>query len=71
MQSLAMPGIGSAYAAACRDSDGSYLDGAKTYRLTLPPNPPAKGFWLLLRLYNAKPEALNFDWVPPAVNRAE
>ena len=32
---------------------------------------PDGPFYICLRLYNAKPEALNFDWVPPAVNRAQ
>ncbi len=32
---------------------------------------PDGPFYLCLRLYNAKPEALNFDWAPPAVTRAE
>ena len=32
---------------------------------------PAGRFYLCLRMYNAKPAALNFDWVPPAVTRAE
>jgi len=32
---------------------------------------PDGSFYICLRLYNAKPEALNFDWVPPAVKRAQ
>ena len=27
------------------DSSGAYLDGAKTYQLTLPPDVPANDFW--------------------------
>jgi hypothetical protein len=30
---------------------------------------PDGPFYICLRLYNARPEALNFDWVPPAVKR--
>ena len=40
-----MVGVGSQYAVACLDADGEYLDGSKTYSLTLPPDIPAKDFW--------------------------
>lgn len=36
---------GSKYPTTLRDADGDFLDGAKAYRLHLPPNPPAKLFW--------------------------
>ena len=39
------PGSGSAYVSAFRDSKGRYLDGGKTYKVTLPPAVPAKQFW--------------------------
>ncbi len=45
---LKLPGLGSQYALAASDSSGDYLDGSNTYRLTLPPNPPAKDFWSLV-----------------------
>jgi hypothetical protein len=32
---------------------------------------PEGRFYLCLRLYNAQPEAVNLDWVPPAVARVE
>lgn len=38
-------GAGSAYTYTAQDSRGRPLDGAKTYRLVLPANPPAKNFW--------------------------
>ncbi len=41
----AQVGAGSAYAYLVRDAQGAILDGSHTYRLTLPPNPPAKNFW--------------------------
>jgi len=41
----AKPGTGSAYAAAFRDSTGKYLDGGRTYKVTLPGPIPAKNFW--------------------------
>ncbi len=41
----AKPGTGSAYAFAVRDSTGTYLDGGKTYKVTLPAPIPAGQFW--------------------------
>lgn len=41
----AKPGTGSAYAFAVRDSEARYLDGGKTYRITLPAPVPAGQFW--------------------------
>jgi hypothetical protein len=38
-------GTGSAYAFTAHDADGDYLDGAKTYKVTLPAPIPAKDFW--------------------------
>lgn len=39
------PGKGSAYMWTYTDADGAWLDGAKTYRLTLPAPIPAANFW--------------------------
>ena len=39
------PGIGQAYLGAYKDSEGNWLDGSKSYKLHIPPNPPAKQFW--------------------------
>jgi hypothetical protein len=39
------PGVGSAYAYTARDSQGRYLDGSKTYKVTLPAPVPAARFW--------------------------
>lgn len=43
--SEAKPGTGSAYAGAFRDSTGNYLNGSRTYKVTLPGPIPAKNFW--------------------------
>ncbi|UFX43266.1 DUF1254 domain-containing protein [Bradyrhizobium sp. 41S5] len=42
---FAKPGTGSAYAFAGRDAKGEYLDGGKTYKVTLPAPIPAAQFW--------------------------
>ncbi|MGF6309997.1 hypothetical protein ABIB82_003378 [Bradyrhizobium sp. i1.8.4] len=41
----AKPGTGSAYAFTVRDATGTYLDGGKTYKITLPAPIPAGQFW--------------------------
>ncbi|KQY03695.1 hypothetical protein ASE23_12915 [Rhizobium sp. Root73] len=41
----AKPGTGSAYAFSTRDSTGTYLDGSKTYKITLPSPVPVGQFW--------------------------
>src|SRR5271169_4479153 len=40
--------IGSQYLGAFVDSKGEYLDGGKTYKITLPPNIPAAKFWSII-----------------------
>ena len=42
---LKMVGKGSQYAFNATDGDGAYLDGGRSYKLTIPGNVPAKDFW--------------------------
>jgi len=39
------PGVGQRYIASYKDRDGAWLTGGNTYKLHVPPNPPAKQFW--------------------------
>ncbi len=50
-------GAGSQYAIAVAGADGAYLDGAKTYRVTLPKGIPAKDFWSFV-LYDPQTRSL-------------
>lgn len=51
------PGVGSAYLSAYHDEHGRAFDGAKAYRLRVPPNPPAKLFWSIT-LYDIETRCL-------------
>jgi len=42
---MRIPGVGSQYLMAFLDSEGDPFDGAKTYKVTLPKDIPAKAFW--------------------------
>jgi hypothetical protein len=54
-------GSGSAYAAAIRDAKGNYLDGGKTYKVTLPGPIPAKEFWSFVVYDNQTRSLLETD----------
>lgn len=51
------PGLGQAYLGTYRDKQGHAFDGAKSYRLRVPPNPPAKQFWSVT-LYDVDTRAI-------------
>lgn len=53
----AQVGAGSAYAYTAMDSTGAWLDGGRTYRLTLPAGIPAKNFWSV-DLYDTQTRSL-------------
>jgi hypothetical protein len=38
-------GTGQFYLVSLRDKDGNPFDGAQTYRLTVPANPPVVQYW--------------------------
>ena len=57
----AKPGTGSAYAAAFLDSQDRPLDGAKTYKVTLPGPVPAKQFWSFTAYDNQTRSLLETD----------
>ena len=44
---MTVAGKGSDYSMGMLDSNGNVLDGSKTYKLHIPPNPPAKDFWAI------------------------
>jgi hypothetical protein len=46
--SMRLTNIGSQYLGAFVDSKGEYFDGSKTYKVTLPPNIPARAFWSII-----------------------
>ena len=46
-------GAGSLYWLGLRDADGTYLDGARTYRLAVPQPVPGKLFWSIT-VYDAE-----------------
>jgi hypothetical protein len=65
---VAMPGIGSQYAAAAKDSEGNWLDGSLSYKLNLPPDIPAKDFWSVV-LYDSQTRSmLQTDQQFPSLN---
>ena len=51
------PGPGSVYIQTFKDKDGQWLDGAKNYRLPVPPNAPADDFWSIT-LYDVKTRSM-------------
>ena len=42
---MQLPNVGSQYLMAFVDADKNYFDGAKTYKVTLPPKIPEANFW--------------------------
>jgi hypothetical protein len=66
--SEAKPGTGSAYATNFRDKTGSYLDGSRTYKVTLPGPIPARNFWAFTVYDNQTRSLLPTDQKPAGVD---
>jgi hypothetical protein len=64
---MKMIGAGSQYAMAFKDANGTPLNGAKTYRLHLPPNIPVKNFWSLVVYDNQTRSMLQTDQQFPSI----
>lgn len=54
---MRVPGIGSQYLIAMRDGDGQFLDGDRSYKLTLPPDIPESRFWSVV-LYDRQTRSM-------------
>jgi hypothetical protein len=61
-------GAGSKYPFTARDGDGKFLNGSNTYKLHLPPNPPAALFWAVTA-YNITDGTMpETDQLLPSIN---
>ena len=63
-----MVGKGSQYPWSAQDSNGEPFDGAKTYKLHLPPNVPVKDFWSVIVYDNQTRSMLQTDQRFPSVS---
>jgi hypothetical protein len=63
-----MVGVGSQYAFASSDSAGRDLDGAKTYKLTIPAKPPMNRFWSVVTYDTQTRSELQTDQEFPSIS---
>jgi len=64
---MLLPGMGSQYLMAMRDSGGEYLDGARGQGSNWIQTVPGKGFFTILRLYNPLPPFFDKSWQPSEI----
>ena len=64
---VSSPGAGSDYGIAFVDSKKKVFDGMKTYRLRIPPNPPAKNFWAVTLYDNQTRSQLQTSQLFPTI----
>ena len=62
---MRLSGLGSQYLIAMHDSTGEYLDGGRSYRLTLPSGIPESRFWSVLLYDNQTRSMLQTDQPRP------
>lgn len=61
-------GAGSKYPFTLRDADGAFLNGSNSYKLHLPPNPPAALFWAVTAYNPIDGTMTSTDQVMPSTN---
>ena len=61
-------GMGAKYPVALRDADGDLLSGARSYKLHLPPNVPAKLFWSVTTYDAEHASGLDTGMPLPSIN---
>jgi hypothetical protein len=64
---MRLTGIGSQYLMAMKSGDGEFLDGSRSYRITLPPDIPESRFWSVMAYDRQTRSMLQTDQPMPDV----